>query len=347
MKTIGVIGTAKNTGKTTTLSFLLNYFISQGQKVAVTGIGYDGEELDNITNLPKPRLHFEKGSVLATSEKCLYNTDASFEIIAETSFSTALGKIILVRIIKSGQVVIAGPNKVKSLIEILKIIKDESGSDIVLIDGSLNRLSPMYILDKLILTTGASRNTNIDDLVKEIQLFEKLFSYGINHSNIFDENKIIVFNSSDSKIVETNTLIDENDFQLLIKELSNNVQKIYFGGIISTEYLTKNLDRLLKIFTERIEIVFKSPIQLLLTDNFIMLNQLLSLFERHEVKISYRYKPELSAVTINPFYPKHDNFRYIPSYLDKDILIKSMKDYLNTHVFNILESDSKKIFELL
>jgi cobyric acid synthase len=47
MKSVGIIGTAKNDGKTTTLSALLRSL--KNRKIAVTGIGYDGEEIDNIT----------------------------------------------------------------------------------------------------------------------------------------------------------------------------------------------------------------------------------------------------------------------------------------------------------
>ncbi|MCC6548479.1 MAG: hypothetical protein IT279_00265, partial [Ignavibacteriaceae bacterium] len=65
MKSTGIIGTAKNTGKTTTLNWLMKQQGSTG--IAVTGIGYDGEERDNITMLPKPRLRFEEGVIVATA----------------------------------------------------------------------------------------------------------------------------------------------------------------------------------------------------------------------------------------------------------------------------------------
>lgn len=348
MKTIGVIGTAKNTGKTTTLSFLLKGFHSKGLNLAVTGIGYDGEEIDNITNLPKPRLYFEKDTILATSENCLVNTDAVFDVIAETSLVTALGKILLVEVTQPGMIVIAGPNSVKGLREILNVIKEKTNSNLALVDGSLNRISPMYILDKLIFTTGAARNTNIDQLVNEMAVIEKVFSFKkcIENFNNEDDNVKIVYPDIILNLY-TNTLVDEDDFLTLESSLNHNVEKIIVPGIISVELLSGNFNRLVKRINKTFKIIFNSPIQMLLTDKFLNISVLLDLFNKHSVDISYRSKPELSAVTINPFYPELENYKYISSYLDKEKFLDEMTSFLKIPVFNILEPDSEKIFELL
>ena len=48
-KAIGILGTAKNTGKTTTFNFLLEWSNLKSIRVGLTSIGYDGEDIDNIT----------------------------------------------------------------------------------------------------------------------------------------------------------------------------------------------------------------------------------------------------------------------------------------------------------
>lgn len=348
MKTIGVIGTSKNTGKTTTLSFLLNGFQSKGLNICVTGIGYDGEEIDNITNLPKPRLYFEVDTILATSEKCLINTDAVFDVIAETSLVTALGKILLVKVTQPGMIVIAGPNSVKGLREILNIIKEKTNSNLVLVDGSLNRISPMYILDKLIFTTGAARNTNIDQLVNEMAVIEKVFSFEkcAENFNNDDENIKIIYSNIKLNLY-TNTLVDEDDFLTLESSLNHNVEKILVPGIISVELLSRNFNRIIKRTNKPFILIFNSPIQLLLTDEFLNISALLDYVINHNVVVSYKFKPELSVITINPFYPQLDNYKYISSYLDKEKFLDEMISSLKIPVFNILEPDSGKIFELL
>ena len=71
-KAIGILGTAKNTGKTTTFNFLLEWSNLESIKVGLTSIGYDGEDIDNITGLPKPRIFVQKDNTIATAEQCLF-----------------------------------------------------------------------------------------------------------------------------------------------------------------------------------------------------------------------------------------------------------------------------------
>lgn len=346
MKTIGVIGTAKNTGKTTTLSYILKQLIERGSNICLTGIGYDGEEIDNITNLPKPRLFLEQNTFVATSEKCLHNSDAKFDIIEETSFTTALGKIFLIKITKPGLMVIAGPNTKNGLRELINIVRERTNCDVMLVDGSLNRISPMYNLDKLIFTTGASRNTNIDRLVDEMLIIERLFRLNLSEQ-YFDDEVITIKYSNKILPLGINSLVDENDFVILEKYLDENVKKIFIPGLISVDFINKNIERLLKSIKEPIEIIFHSPIQLLLTNEFSFISQLLEGLEKYGTKISFKFKPELSAITINPFYPREENFNYVASFIDKNILLNKMIKSLKTPVFNIFESASEKIFDLI
>lgn len=347
MKTIGVIGTAKNTGKTTTLSFLLNGFHSKGLKVCVTGIGYDGEEIDTITSLPKPRLKFEKDTIIATSEKCLTSTDAKFIIIEETPLFTALGKIFLVKVTEPGMIVLAGPNSVKGLRLILDLIIEKINTDLVLVDGSLNRISPMYILDKLIFTTGASKSTMIDELVNEMAVIENVFHFKKNSDKLDGNDNINIFYSNIKLNLFYSTLVDEDDFLTFENSLNNKVEKILIPGLISVDYLVKNFHRIIKRINKHFKLIFNSPIQLLLTDEFQNISTFLDLIKNHDLDICYRFKPELSAITINPFYPKIDNYKFISSYLNKDKFLKEIKSTLRTPVFNIQETGSDEIFSLL
>lgn len=347
MKTIGVIGTAKNTGKTTTLSFLLKELISRKKKISLTSIGYDGEEFDNITNLPKPRLYLEKDTIVATSEKCLATTNAEFEIISETPFTTALGKIKLVKITKPDLMVIAGPNTKNGLNEIINLIKEKTDCDFLLVDGSLNRLSPMFILNNLIISTGASRNPDIETLVREMVWIEKLFSFDSSSSTQLTKNNITLISSEKTILLEGNTFVDEDDFQQFEKSLNHKVETIFFPGLISAEFLSKNLERFYRLVNTNLEIVFHSPIQLLLTEDLMHISNILKYFEKNKIKVSYKFKPDLSAITINPFYPKQENYIYVPSYLDKEIFIHKMKERLKIPVFNIFDEGSEKLLELI
>ena len=69
---IGIAGTAKNTGKTTTTSFIMAE-VKKNEKLnlGLTSIGYDGEDIDNVTGLPKPKIEVWPGVLVAVAEKCL------------------------------------------------------------------------------------------------------------------------------------------------------------------------------------------------------------------------------------------------------------------------------------
>jgi molybdopterin-guanine dinucleotide biosynthesis protein len=68
---LGIAGTAKNTGKTTATAAIIQELRTRGVGFYLTSIGYDGENIDNVTGLPKPKLRVEPGDVVATAERCL------------------------------------------------------------------------------------------------------------------------------------------------------------------------------------------------------------------------------------------------------------------------------------
>lgn len=347
MKTIGVIGTAKNTGKTTTLSFLLKKFVEKKFNVCITGIGYDGEEIDNITNLPKPRIFLEEDTIVATSEKCLTNSQAKFELLFETDFSTALGKISVVKITRAGLMVVAGPNTRKGLTELLRLIKDKTSVNLILVDGSLNRISPMEILDKIVFTTGASRNTNIDQIVEEMKVIEKVFSYEKTILNHQLNSNIILFYSDNSVQIEIKSLIDENDLIILEKFLYKKIERIFIPSLFTIKTLLNGLYSIQNKFNYLPELIFKSPTQLLLTGDFVELSTLIDSIKKRNISISYVQKPDLAAITVNPFYPKLVNYNFIADFVDKFELLNKMKNSLYTPVFNIFEKDADEIFNFL
>ena len=111
MRTIGFAGTAKNTGKTTAALHVLNCCTTAGLTTALTSIGYDGESLDTVTDLPKPRYYLPAGSLLATAERCVMGSSAQLDILENTGIQTVLGTVLVARVRQPGFVVLAGPNR--------------------------------------------------------------------------------------------------------------------------------------------------------------------------------------------------------------------------------------------
>lgn len=336
MKSVGIIGTAKNTGKTTTLSALLRSL--KNRKIAVTGIGYDGEEIDNITMLPKPRLYFEKGIIVATAAKCILNAEVEYKILKKTSIPTPLGNVFLVEITKPGLVVIAGPNRVSHLKELMKLIAG-LGIDLLLVDGSLNRISPMYLLDELIFTTGGSKNTDIKILTDEMVTVEKIFSLPSAAISPDSVSSISFVSGSDFIPCDLATFIDDDDLGILKKCIPDRCEKIIIPLFFS-EYALTGLVQFLKSRGSSVavnEIVLLSPVHLLLSSDFLRLDSLLRLLSNSGIKFSYVFTPRLEAITINPFFPKLYNYHFVAGYLDKDEFLRSMKGKLSIDVFNVKE----------
>lgn len=137
---VSIVGLAKNCGKTTALNYLASELRQRGTAVGLTSIGRDGEDEDILSRLPKPHIPVEPGDMAVTAEGSLSGTTAAFEVMLRTSFQCALGRLLLVRVERAGQIELAGPATSSQLRETVSLLR-EHGAQTVLIDGALGRLS--------------------------------------------------------------------------------------------------------------------------------------------------------------------------------------------------------------
>ena len=178
-KIVTIIGLAKNVSKTTTLNHIIN-LLGDKHTIGVTSIGRDGEPYDAITELPKPKIIVEEGTIFATAEDSLKNSDLEAELIKNTDFTTPLGIINIYRAKNKGFVELAGPSMNKQLKnlcnDMLKI-----GCDVIFIDGAFDRRSfaTPLISDATILSTGASVSRNMQGVVDLTSHIFDLFSLEI------------------------------------------------------------------------------------------------------------------------------------------------------------------------
>src|SRR6516225_3055913 len=144
---LSLIGLSKNVGKTTTTNHLLETLISEkhyrSDELALTSLGLDGEAIDALTGLPKPRYIPQAGLLVATTAELLLQAEshgAQVERLLQLSGRTALGPVFLARVLHSGKVIIAGP----TLLHDLRTAIDQFariGARLILVDGAINRLS--------------------------------------------------------------------------------------------------------------------------------------------------------------------------------------------------------------
>jgi len=353
-KVIGILGTAKNTGKTTTFNFLLEWSNLESIKVGLTSIGYDGEDIDNITGLPKPRIFVQKDNTIATAEQCLFSLEDKIKTIEKTDVHTALGRVVIGKARKEGLVVLAGPNKGIELQVIIQKLKQQK-TEIILVDGALNRMIPLIYCDALILTTGASRHTDIDLLVDEIESMSRVFTLPLRkHKQVSNEelkmyqnNIVIIQNKRNSILLKGHSLINQKTFDSLINIIGNQeCEEIYIPGIISDTILKKIINKYYLLFQGK-TIIINNPAFLLVGSRYIgYLKDIIDDILSRGIKLKTLYKLPILAVTINPFYPKYSRFEkdsYEAAYIDEEQLYQKMKKKVPFPVINIKGEDSTKL----
>ncbi|WDV46031.1 hypothetical protein PV797_21545 [Clostridiaceae bacterium M8S5] len=167
-KTISIVGMSKNAGKTVTLNKLIQDSLKETITLGVTSTGRDGEEKDVLTNTHKPLVFVPKGTIITTTDRLFDNGDAKLEIIYTTNFTTPMGYVVLARIIEEGNVQIAGP-QTNNDIRVVSDIMLKFGVDLVLIDGSIDRISSASssISDGTVISCGAVLDRDINKVITE------------------------------------------------------------------------------------------------------------------------------------------------------------------------------------
>lgn len=350
VKIIGIAGTAKNTGKTTTTTALIEEINKRGMNIGITSIGYDGEEIDNVTGLPKPRIRLRQGTLVAISEKCLKTSSAEIKIIEKTNLITPLGKIIVGKIVGDGLVVLAGPNKSRDLKTINCILK-EKNCNLIIVDGALNRLAPMVETHGIILATGAARNYDINLLARETKAIINIFELNKIDKALKDV-KCIVLQTGNKGIKRLNStsLITKETASEIINyyNQTDKVEFVYIPGIVSAEILEEFIDKTAKIIRGT-TIVLTDPIKLLVSGNPIHINNLIEKVRTLGGDFAVTKNIPVLCVTINPFYPAYrfNHETYFPDYVDADMLKRTMEKYIDIPVINVVKEGAEKIFSII
>lgn len=331
MMTIGIAGTAKNTGKTTTMSAMIAELRKSHPqlRLALTSIGYDGEYLDNITGLPKPRVEMREGDLAAVAKGCLKYSRAKLDILEDSGLMSAMGPILIGRVKKAGKLVIAGPNKKVEVRQILDRLSD-LGSSLTIVDGALGRIVPMCEVDSLILSTGASRHADIERLAEETKYIDGILSLPK-----FDQPE-----------AEVPAVLGNEDYDRLTAALAANDSVLVHGlvGFTCLERLAHEANA----FVDK-TLVMDSPMALLPIGEILETGRLLGGLREQGLKLATARPVRLIAVTVNPYYPKYRYNRqdYEPEYVDKAALLEAISHVTSAPVFDVVGQGAESLLELL
>jgi hypothetical protein len=329
-KIIGVAGTAKNTGKTTTLMTLINLLKEEKTLTAgITGIGYDGENFDNVTGLPKPRIDVYEGMIVATADRCVKSAKAEIEVLLETQVRTPLGRIIVGKVKKPGKIVIAGPVRGGDLRITLDCMLG-FGAQPVFVDGALGRVAPFTEADALILATGASRNSDINLLALETGSLLRL----LGRSAMEGKGVTARFGS----------VLTKESFDSFVN-LFSRADTMVVGGLFSGRFFGSIAENN-ALYGKRL--LFDNPFKLLLAGEINATRYDLDKIENN-IEIGVQKPVNVIAVTVNPYYPKYryNSNDYEEAFVDKKALINAVQENLPVPCYNAVESPYELLGEIL
>ncbi len=349
---IGIAGTAKNTGKTTALSVLLREAQRRRLAAGVTGIGYDGEERDTVTMLPKPRLHLETGTLVTTSTSCIPVSSAGLEQVEQTPFRTALGQVVILRVTSPGLVVVAGPNKTDELQDVVSRMQ-AVGAGSVFVDGSLNRIAPMVVAERIVFATGAARTTDIDQLVTETLAIERLFSFPRVTTTTPRASGMQLI-GEDVQVHRASSAVQGiEEMEMAFRMIPDGLKQVIVPGMVTLQGLSALVRLTLRHKQSHtshetpgtpVQVVFDDPFKLLLAGDPTKTAALLEQMDSRVARISYRHTPRLVAVTINPSYPAFDGTVYHAALLDSSSMLQRFRERLSTPVADVFARDGESGF---
>lgn len=163
-RSIVVIGTAKNVGKTTTVDALLREAERRRATVGLTSLGRDGEAFDAVDGRPKPRLFVQPGTLIAAGYALLPPRRA-VEIL-DRGDESALGPIVFYRLVVPLFVEISGPPTARGVRATIARLRD-LGGDPVIVDGAIDRSAAVVGGDDaVIVATGGALAPSIGEVAR-------------------------------------------------------------------------------------------------------------------------------------------------------------------------------------
>lgn len=168
---VAVIGTGKNVGKTVTLRAVYEAAAARGLTVGVVSAGRDGEAIDVIERIPKPRLRLVPGTWIASAPR----TTRRLELheLADAPM-TACGPLELARVLDADDYELVGPPTAAGLRRAIDALRERC--DVVLVDGAIDRVATVASgEDAIVVACGAAAADTLEDAAEDVRaLVERL-----------------------------------------------------------------------------------------------------------------------------------------------------------------------------
>ncbi|HZK01652.1 MAG TPA: hypothetical protein VFC96_02195 [Anaerovoracaceae bacterium] len=316
---VAIIGMAKNAGKTTTLNYLIDEAFNENISLGVTSTGRDGEGIDLVTGTDKPRVYLEAGTIVSVPVQLHELSDAGLEILSMTRYFTALGQILLCRVVEGGYVQIAGPANTsdhKSMcVEMMDL-----GAELILIDGAVDRksIADPTVSDAIVLATGAVISRSLKRIVEETTHVVSLYRLPL--LNADDVRKRIVEDMASGNVrlfkkdAEINLDLATGLMagKVLDKAIDKDTDWVYIPGALTHGVISDINPAKLKKTT----FILKDPTRIFIGPTHW--KQLC----RKGLRVKVLENIEIAAITVNPYSPLGYSF-------DHEELLDAMKRAMN------------------
>lgn len=165
-RSLFVVGTGKNVGKTVALRSVYTAACDAGLCVGLASIGRDGEAVDAGDARPKPRLWLRAGTVLATAAGVLPRSPAS-AMLDVTRVPTAVGPLVYARVVVPAYFELVGPPTARGVRDVTATLRHYA--DFALVDGALDRVAALAGGDDaIVVASGASGGATMQQEVETV-----------------------------------------------------------------------------------------------------------------------------------------------------------------------------------
>ncbi len=258
---ISIVGNAKNAGKTTVINHLIDGYFNR--VIALTSIGLDGEEIDQVTFQEKPRIFAKRNFIIATAINTLEMFEAEYEIIEETDIFTSIGRVVIAKITKEGNVLVAGPSIISEMEKLISILEKYS-PERIFIDGAFFRHSTARISQATVLVIGANLSADMDKVVNNARLAIKKFQLPLfDRFKGLDKVENICFIDEENNIIQMDFTSLLGNINKIFLSAKKNYKYLYFPKALTNDFVREMVVRRHEI---HFDIIVNSPVNIQLDE---------------------------------------------------------------------------------
>jgi hypothetical protein len=328
-KSLSIVGMEKNTGKTECLNYIIGRLRDSGTRIAITSIGIDGENVDQVTKTHKPEIEIYPGTLFTTSENHYRTRKITSEILNISKQSTSLGRLVTARAKSRGKLIFSGPTSTMWIKDIIGEMQGY-GSELTIIDGALSRksLGSPSVTECMILSTGAAVSHDYKELTRKTKFVYSLINIEEYKSPV--SNKLLNIDRGIWAIDDNNEIHDLGIDSTLL--LENKKDKLFeFGTTIFASGIVT--DKVLNLLRMQKEIQSTTLIVKDFTRIFVTPESLYSYLSKGG-KIKVLLRTKLIAVCVNPTSPSG----YI---MNSEKITAELSEALNIPVYDVFKERMK------